>query len=181
MNMKAEKSQRKAKYTSRSLMDALKERLETEGLVPDILDYFSTKSYPPEVELRNYEFINDSCLEFGGNEGIYLKFRIKGIIDDTGEYKSIPLGTAKTLREDREAMEIMGKFLGDFVYELTAFVNQNIEDFTYLGFNVGTKERVFYEIRDKERAMAKAEEIMKKYGNAKVVSNSTGEEWQFSA
>lgn len=170
--------QRKAKYTNKRLMEAIEASLKEKELYPDILDYLLPGSCcEPEIELRNYEFDNFSILNFGGSEGIYIDFAIKGVIDDSGENKIIKLGTAKTLSDDREAMQIMGKFLGDFTYELWEFVNKNIDDFTYLGFNVGNAERIIYEIREKDRAIQRASEVFEKYNSARIINNSTGAEY----
>ena len=46
------------------------------------------------------------------------------------------LGTFKTLLESDEAMHIMAALLADFVIEEHAYVNDNLDDFTWTGADV---------------------------------------------
>jgi len=168
-----------AKYTNKTLMTALIEKLRENGCLPKELDYIHENKWGQEYELRNYEFENASTIDFGSNEGIYINFAIRGDFDGTGSEQLAQLGTAKTLLKSREGMRIMGQLLGDFTYELHQFVNSNIEDFTFVGYNVGTSEKVLYEVRNKDRVITRAKDILKKHGSAKVVNNATGQTWEW--
>ena len=165
----------KAKYTNKSLMDALIQEMAKKGMIPEGLDYIQSVCYGNKTELRNYEFDNASTLDFGGNEGIYIHFAIRGRIDDSREDKTIDLGTAKTLGEDIESMRMMGKLMADFVYTLKMFVNKNIEDFTYCGYNVGITDISGwnYECPNAERALQRANELFSVTGSVRVQNNST--------
>jgi len=50
-------------------------------------------------------------------------------VDDERHVNDI--GTFKTLRHDDEAMHIMAGLLADFIIEESAYVNANLDDFTW--------------------------------------------------
>ena len=74
-------------------------------------------------------------MAYGGSEGIYLDIYLDGSIDEKQEkYSRIRIAVIKTLSESREAMRIMAKLGADWVVDVTAIVNENMEDFTWDGF-----------------------------------------------
>lgn len=79
------------------------------------------------VPITTYQFDLRSKLAYGGNEGIYLDLWIEYFADKEKQRKG--LGTFKTLDESNEAMHIMA----DFIIEEYAYVNANLDDFTWEG------------------------------------------------
>lgn len=118
--------------TNEDMMQATHDLLVKSGLygkAENIMDYFLPESY--EVRnLTNYEFDFRAVVNFGGSEGIYVDCYIHGIFDDTGKTKDLPCGTYKTLREDREAMMIMGELSGALTYYNHVYVNQELNRYT---------------------------------------------------
>lgn len=78
-----------------------------------------------------------------------------------GESKVISLGTFKTLLETDEAMHQMAALEADFVIILNRFVEKNLDDFTWSGYDLipldsngkRCKNRCGYEIHDKTKIM----------------------------
>lgn len=76
--------------------DALKQHLEKEGLLPD--EYFSAGmwSYENKPKLPDYRQAN-CCVNWGGNEGIYLDISL--LYREGNEIKYFDFATGKTLGE----------------------------------------------------------------------------------
>lgn len=110
----------------REIVKALKEK----GDYPDILDYDLPTREPMEMDTTEFMFRSD--LNPGGSEGIYLSVSIQTYGDRCVDN----LGTFKTLEDSKEAMQIMGKLLGDFIYEARAYVNAHYDDFDRRGYSV---------------------------------------------
>lgn len=166
--------------TTADLFNKICDILKQKNLIPDILDYSLSNKYHA-VEIRDYEFDFDLTLKYGGNEGIYLKCGIYGLIGAGEEYKRYCLGTFKTLREDNEAMYIMAKLYADFVIEGSRFINDNLDDFTWVGADVAAydeegKPRSAYSCRTKETAEKIAIELLKKYPKVVIRDNETRKE-----
>ena len=123
---------RKRPMTTEELFDIICEILKEKGKLPDILDYGLATHNP--VPITNHEYGLRSKLDYGGNEGIYLDLWIEYTADGKGCPSG--LGTFKTLRTDDEAMHIMAALLADFIIEEYAYVNANLDDFTWEGVNV---------------------------------------------
>lgn len=70
-----------------------------------------------------------SNLADGGCEGIYLDLWIEHYEEDKKCINGI--GTFKTLQKDGEAMHIMAGLLANFIIEKHAYVNANLDDFTW--------------------------------------------------
>lgn len=137
----------------------LKKRVRKESnKLPDILDYALSDSLNENV-INSYEFDSLFKLDWGRNEGIYLDVAITGCFD--GESKVISLGTFKTLLETDEAMHQMAALEADFVIILNRFVEKNLDDFTWSGYDLipldsngkRCKNRCGYEIHDKTKIM----------------------------
>ena len=73
-------------------------------------------------------------LDYGGSEGIYLDLLI--VYFDDGERRRKGLGTFKTLSKSDEAMHTMAALLADFIIEECAYVNGNLDEFTWEGADV---------------------------------------------
>ena len=129
-----------------------------------IMDYYlpsETESGVREaVELSNYRFDFNASAQFGGSEGIYIDCWLSGEYTETerkvyshskGEVETETrrhVGTLKTLRDDLEAMQIMGELCGSLVYYAHKYVNQNIDRYTpvkELEFQKRHKQDIIFE------------------------------------
>lgn len=150
-------------------------------MVPDILDYSLAASDP--VLIQTYEFDLKSSLAYGGSEGIYLMLWIEFFQD--GKRCINGLGTFKTLLEDRNAMHRMSGLLADFIVEAYAYVNANLDDFTWEGVDVrpldasGKKSGGGYSCSSMEMALKKKDILLKKYPYVLVRDNRTRKEEKF--
>ena len=170
---------RKKPWTTGELFKAIVERLKENGEYPDILDYDCP--YDMGIDIKNYEvsFIND--LDFGGSEGIYLTLHLHVWDRKKKVYNNLKLGTFKTLKNDKSAMEIMGKLLADFIFEGYSLINSAQEDFIWEGYAVkgyklGKKLNYSYDTDDKEKIPGLIDKLFA-YGadNVKVYDYSTRE------
>ena len=82
-----------------------------------------------KVELTAYEFNFEAIVRCGGSEGIYIDCCLRGKFDESGR-SVLHVGTLKTLREDLEALQIMGELCGTLTYYANQYVNQNIHRYT---------------------------------------------------
>lgn len=156
------------------ICDILKER----EVFPDILDYALAESTP--MPITTYEYNLKNNLDYGGSEGIYLDL---WIVTYTGnEPRNKRLATFKTLRDDHDAMRIMGQLLADFIVEERTYVNANLDDFTWDGVQVrafdenGKKLNWSYSCANMEGALVKKDELLKKYPRVVIRDNATREE-----
>ena len=119
------------------LFSIIKGQLEKDGLMPDIIDYAnaSTGTYDEDYVLDTTELDIDSKLDYGGSEGIYLDLYILFTQED-GERVRQRFGVIKTLRDDREAMQAMGKLYGDFVYTVREYISEHWDDFMLRGYRI---------------------------------------------
>ena len=101
---------------------------------------------------------------------------------DDGERQQKGLGTFKTLSTSNEAMHTMAALLADFVIEECAYVNGNLDDFTWEGADVypfdqdGKQISCGYTCGSMERALEVKEELLKKYPQVVVRDNATRKE-----
>ena len=101
---------------------------------------------------------------------------------DDGERQKKELGTFKTLFTSNEAMHTMAALLADFVIEESAYVNGNLDDFTWEGADVhpldedGKKIGWGYSCSSMEKALEKKEELLEKYPQVAVRDNATRKE-----
>ena len=147
---------REKPYTVKEFFEKVKEKICNEGNWPDGIDYALPEN--KELEIRSSEFSVVSQVAYGGSEGIYLDIYLDGSIDEKQEkYSRIRIAVIKTLSESREAMRIMAKLGADWVVDVTAIVNENMEDFTWDGFKVQLynsegRKCLGYYCMDKEQA-----------------------------
>ena len=169
---------RKRPMTTEGLFDTICKILKEKGKLPDILDY-RLATYNP-VLITNYEYDLKNNLDYGGNEGIYLDLWIEYTTD--GKRCVSSLGTFKTLRTDDEAMHIMAALLADFIIEEYAYVNANLDDFTWEGADVhviegsGEESKWGYFCRTMEAALKRKDELLTKYNKVIVRDNATRKE-----
>ena len=103
-------------------------------------------------------------MNFGGCEGIYLHLYCRG---ETGnDNDRIPVGVYKTLQDDIDAFKSMGDLNAEFVFETRSLVNKNMDDFTWMGYDIYEQDTEGciiprYEVRDWKRALSVADEMAK--------------------
>ena len=167
--------------TTEELFDKITAILKEKGRLPEILDY-GLGTYRP-VPIKTCEFELKSHLAYGGSEGIYLDLWIAYFTD--GERRISSIGTFKTLDKSREAMHRMAALLADFILAVNAYVNANLEDFTWEGADVypldeaGDRPQWGYSCRSMDAALKRKDELMKKYPQVVVRDNATRKEKVF--
>lgn len=120
------------------LFAAILDRARTAGDLTDIepiLDYCLPNKQEPESPDRNqyltdYRFNILPSLQFGC-EGVYLDLILEGSFDATDRTR-LSIGTIKTLRQDQDACELMGRLCGLLMFHGHAYVNDNIHRYTPL-------------------------------------------------
>ena len=168
----------KKPMTTEELFNRINGILKEKGKLPDILDYGLATHNP--VPITNYEYGLRNKLDYGGNEGIYLELWMEYAAD--GKRCARDLGTFKTLSTDDEAMHIMAALFADFIIEEYAYVNANLDDFTWEGVNVhaieesGEKSKWGYSCGTMEVALKRKDELLKKYPKVIVRDNATRKE-----
>lgn len=169
---------RKRPMTTEELFNGIDGILKERGKLPDILDYGLATHNP--VPITNYEYGLRNKLDYGGNEGIYLDLWIEYTAEGKGCASG--LGTFKTLRTDDEAMHIMAALLADFIIEEYAYVNTNLDDFTWKGADVypadesGKRRGGGYSCGTMEAALKWKDELLMKYPKVIVRDNATRKE-----
>lgn len=168
--------------TTEGLFNKIYATLKEKGSLPDILDYGLATQKP--VPIMGYEFDLKSNLDYGGNEGIYLGLWIEYYEGRQKQQKE--LGTFKTLNEDNEAMHIMAALLADFIIEEYAYVNANLDDFTWKGADVhpidesGKRSEWGYSCGTMEAALKRKDELLGKHPKVAVRNNATRKEKIYS-
>ena len=168
----------KKPMTTEELFNRIRGILKEKDKLPHILDYGLATHAP--VSITNYEFDLKSNLGYGGNEGIYLDLWIEYYEDSQKLQKG--LGIFKTLNTDDEAMHIMAALLADFIIEECAYVNANLDDFTWKGADVhpigenGKRISWGYSCGSMEAALKRKDEFLKKYPKVAVRDNETRKE-----
>lgn len=171
----------KKPMTTEELFHKILNILKDKGKLPDILDYSLADGNPAPI--RTYEFNLRSNLDYGGSEGIYLDLWIEYF--NKGEKCQHGLGTFKTLYEDEKAMHRMAGLLADFVVEEHAYVNGNLDDFTWEGADVyalddkGKRLSWGYSCGSMEGALKKKDQLLEKYHQVVVRDNATRKEERF--
>ena len=98
-----------------------------------ILDYVLPCEHEPgireKVELTAYEFNFEAVARYGGSDGIYIDCYLKGKFDESGR-SVLHVGALKTLRDDLEALQIMGELCGTLTYYASQYINQNLHRYT---------------------------------------------------
>lgn len=186
---------RKRPMTTEELFNRIDSILKEKCKLPDILDYGLATHNP--VPITNYEYGLRNKLDYGGNEGIYLDLWVEYTAG--GKRCVSGLGTFKTLRTDDEAMHIMAALLADFIIEECAYVNANLDDFTWgarhpgdvgsaptgverRGVDVhviegsGEKSKWGYSCGTMEAALKRKDELLMKYNKVIVRDNATRKE-----
>lgn len=123
-------------YKSNELFQIIMDQLKEENLLPDNLDYYHVDDRNT-VEVRDYEWDTIGVVKFGGNEGIYLDVYAIGEVSQRGnQQEKVRLGVFKTLDRSKEAFKRMGDLNAEIVFLMTNFINSNICDFEWSGYDV---------------------------------------------
>lgn len=168
--------------TAADLFNKICDILKEKEAFPNFLDYVIREHV--STPITTYEFSLGNNLDYGSSEGIYLDLWITTYSDNKPQNKS--LGTFKTLRDDQEAMRIMGKLLADFIIETRAYVNANLDDFTWEGADIhifdenGRQLNGEYSCGSMERALKKKDELLQKYPRVVIRDNATRVETSYS-
>lgn len=123
---------KKKLYTNESLFNTIVNILKDKGLLPNILDYDLSERYVTELKTCEWDCTAD--LRFGGNEGIYLDVYAEGNLGNGNE--KARLGVFKTLGENRDSFYQMAKLQADFIWETREFVDNNLDDFNWTGYDI---------------------------------------------
>lgn len=118
------------------LFTAILDRAKDAGRMAEIepiLDYCLPNPQEPESPetdqyITDYRFNILPFLQFGCEE-IYIDLILDGSFDAT-ERTRLHIGTVKTLRQDQEACELMGRLCGLLMFHGSAYVNENIHRYT---------------------------------------------------
>lgn len=168
----------KKPMTTEELFNKICSILKEKELMPDILDYALATNDP--IPMTTYEFDLKNNLDYGGSEGIYIDLWIEYYWEN--EWIRRGLGTFKTLREDREGMQTMGRLLADFIVEEHSYVNKHLDDFKWEGADVhpldenGNRLNWGYSCPSMESALKKKEEMLEKHPAVVVRDNATRKE-----
>ena len=126
--------------TACELVDNVLAKMKEEKLYPDFLDYAHGDSYRDGTrEITYYGFDVETVTKYGCNEGVYTDFYLMGIFDATeplDKRERIYVGCAKTLNEGKEAVREMYEFAANFYITATKYINENINDFSWKGFDM---------------------------------------------
>lgn len=172
----------KRPMTTEELFNKIHGILKEKDKLPDILDYGLATDNP--VPIRTYQFDLKNNLDYGGSEGIYLDLWIEYFSNDERRVNGI--GTFKTLSTSNETMHIMASLLADFIIEEYAYVNGNLDDFTWEGVDVhpfdenGKKIAWGYTCSSMEAALKRKDELLKDYQQIVVRDNATRKEKIYS-
>lgn len=148
--------------------------LTEKGLLPDVVKCFFAADNPVPMTTFNFRIAND--LYYDGS--IYLQLWYKCISND-GTKKMIEFGTFWSLRQDREAMQMMGKLLADILIESERYVNEHLDDFAWEGTDVyaidqdGNKLHYYHMVSSMEQVLQIKDELLKKYSTVIVRDNIT--------
>lgn len=127
--------EKKHLYTAAELFLVVMDQLREESKVPDgLLDYALPTA--DRYDLRDYGFDVLGCVNYGSSEGIYIDLFFRGDIGDPQSRMQGEIGTIKTLERSDEAFRQMAILMADFQIAATLFLNSNLDDFTWVGFDI---------------------------------------------
>lgn len=181
-------SERKKPYTTAELFEIINAKLKAEGLLPEsILDYgLATRNVIP---VKKIEWDTIGIVNFGDSEGIYLDIYLDGVIDEENERKHASCGLYKTLETNKNAFKTMSDLNAEFVFALREMVYENMDDFTWTGYDVrlysddGKYHYGYSEAPSLERAKSLAERDINRYNGklayAIIVDNATKKETRY--
>ena len=145
-------------YTYREFFNEIFKRLKAKNRIPEILDHIQAAGPigEPDQELLNEEFDTIGTVSFGSCEGVYADMVIRYNGKDT------IVGIAKCLDTSDEAMRTMGILAADYTAEARKFVEENMDDFDFVGYTLRMhpdKEYPRMTCSTLEKAMQRAREF----------------------
>ena len=118
--------------TTCELFNKIRDILEGEDLLPDILDCALANG--ETVPIKTNRFKLKGWLSYGDGEGICVYFWIEYSVD--GKHFKNDLGSFRTSRDDSEAIYLMASMMSDFIVSEYIYVNANPGNFTWEGAGV---------------------------------------------
>ena len=152
--------------------------LKEKGLMPNVVKCFFATDNPVPMTTFNFQIVNNLQYCYGG---ICLELWHRHA-DDEGTEKITEFGSFHSLRQDREAMQVMGKLLADVLAENKWYINHHLDDFTWIGTDVygvnedGNRLYQYHMISSIEQAMQVKDELLNKYPIVILRDNATREE-----
>ena len=107
--------------TTGELFNGIRDILEREGLLPDILDFTLPAREPFPVKTNQFKV--KGGLSYGDDEGVCVYFWIEYSADGK-DFKS-DLGSFRTSRDDSEAIYLMAGMMVDFIVAEYMYVTPN--------------------------------------------------------
>jgi len=108
--------------TTKVLFGIINQRLKEQGLLPDILENVCPARN--EYQINGHHWDTIGIVNFGTNEGIWLDLYCY-----YGNDKKIPIGSYKTLYDDKTAYKTMGELNAEFVFETNKYVRDHMDEF----------------------------------------------------
>lgn len=158
---------RKKPYTGYELFNVITDILKDKDLIPDIVDYTSARTEAVTL-IKNEEFEIRPVLMYGGSEGFYIDINLYGNFEYEKEFT---IGVIKTLSTSPEDIHKMAVLAADYVIYGTEFINKNLDDFTFYGYDVYVDGKAVLTCGSLERAEKRAEIYEKNGHEVKLFNN----------
>ena len=156
---------RKKPYTGEELFDIITKIIKEKNLYPkDIIEYCSPAYNAKNLLIKNYEFDINGVTMYGSNEGFYVDIILRGNIGTEDERNTeVTIGVIRTLLTDEESIHKMGVLATDYVIQGSDFINANLDDFTWGGYDVYIDGKAVFTCKTLERAQIRANEYRERY------------------
>ena len=141
---------RKKPYTAGELFNEIIKDIPA----PDFIEFARPSAKPYcDTLIKTYSFNIYTRIVYGSNEGIYADVMLQGQYDIEQGAPDLCIGVIKTLRSDDEAVEEMYKYCSKIFIKGTRFVNDNLDDFTWLGFRIEYSPTYQVEVKNEDRVV----------------------------
>lgn len=119
--------------TVKDLAYAIYQELKEENIIPEIMEYVSPSTDSTEIYDIEFDFIG--MLQYGSCEGIYGDIVIQGdFARQPAEARKCTLLTLKTLREDQESMQVIGRCIGDIIFLAQKYLTSHRDEYIRRGY-----------------------------------------------
>ena len=160
---------RKKPYSGEELFDAITKIIKEKGLYPeDVIDYRLPAYGAKDLLIKNEEFDINGVTMYGVNEGFYVDIVLRGRLFPGGQ---ATIGVIKTLMTDEETIYKMGKLAVDYVIQGSDFIEKNLDDFNWLGYDIYVDGKATMTCGSLEWARIRAEKYRKKSNDVKLFDN----------
>ncbi len=164
---------RKKPYTAEELFNTIMEKVQR----PEFIEYASPTGTPRDkVLIKDYQFDLYTRVVYGTNEGIYADVWLSGKYDEEAGAPDLLIGVIKTLNRDDDTVRKMYQLCAEIFLAGTHFINDNLDDFTWLGYRIELSEKSGYDVANPERVVRKLAEL-KRWGrdisDLKILNLST--------